>query len=193
MFSSSEPKQNFNRPSRSAVRSRDDARDSVGSCCHDGPAHMIYVKILDMSEHDQPLGFLMYQLMAALRPHVNAELRPLGIGLAEFVCMRNISMWPDQSNAELARRANVTPQAMSLVLRALEDRALIARPEAVPSGRSLPARLTRKGAALLKRAEKSVQVADARLLDALTPAERNELKRLLYVSSSRYLNETSSA
>jgi DNA-binding MarR family transcriptional regulator len=148
--------------------------------------------MLDMAEYDQPLGFLMYQLMAALRPHVNAELRPLGIGLAEFVCMRNISMWPDQSNAELARRANVTPQAMSLVLRALEDMGLIARPEAV-SGRSLPARLTRKGATLLKRAEKAVQVADARLLDALTPAERDELKRLLYVSSSRYLNDAASA
>jgi DNA-binding MarR family transcriptional regulator len=148
--------------------------------------------MLDMAEYDQPLGFLMYQLMAALRPHVNAELRPLGIGLAEFVCMRNISMWPDQSNAELARRANVTPQAMSLVLRALEDMGLIVRPEAV-SGRSLPARLTRKGATLLKRAEKAVQVADARLLDALTPAERDELKRLLYVSSSRYLNDAASA
>jgi DNA-binding MarR family transcriptional regulator len=148
--------------------------------------------MLDMAEYDQPLGFLMYQLMAALRPHVNAELRPLGIGLAEFVCMRNISMWPDQSNAELARRANVTPQAMSLVLRALEDMGLIARPDAV-SGRSLPARLTRKGATLLKRAEKAVQVADARLLDALTPAERDELKRLLYVSSSRYLNDAASA
>jgi DNA-binding MarR family transcriptional regulator len=149
--------------------------------------------MLDMAECDQPLGFLLYQMMAALRPHVNAELRPLGIGLAEFVCMRNISMWPDQSNAELARRANVTPQAMSLVLRALEDTGLIARPEAVSSGRSLPARLTRKGATLLKRAEKAVQVADALLLDTLTPAERDELKRLLYVSSSRFLKDAASA
>jgi DNA-binding MarR family transcriptional regulator len=146
-----------------------------------------YVKMLDMAEHDQPLGFLLYQLMAALRPQVNAELRPLGIGLAEFVCLRSISMWPDRSNAELARRANVTPQAMSLVLRALEDMGLISRPEAVSSGRSMPARLTRKGATLLKRAEKAVKAADAQLLDALTPAERDELKRLLYVTSSKLL------
>ena len=128
---------------------------------------LIYVKMLDMAEYDQPLGFLLYQMMAALRPHVNAELRPLG--------------------------ANVTPQAMSLVLRALEDTGLIARPEAVSSGRSLPARLTRKGATLLKRAEKAVQVADAQLLDTLTPAERDELKRLLYVSSSRFLKDAASA
>ncbi len=156
--------------------------------------HLNRVKMLDMAEdHDQPLGFLLYQLMAALRPRVNAELRPLGIGLAEFVCMRSISMWPDRSNAELARRANVTPQAMSLVLRALEDRDLITRPEAVPSGRSLPARLTRKGVSLLKRAEKAVQVADAGLMGALTPAERDELKRLLYVTSSNFLTDATSA
>jgi DNA-binding MarR family transcriptional regulator len=155
---------------------------------------VIYVKMIDMADYDdQPLGFLLYQLMAALRPHVNAELRPLGIGLAEFVCMRNLSMWPDQSNAELARRANVSPQAMNLVLRALQDMDLIARPEGASSGRSLPARLTRKGVALLKRAEAAVQVADARLLDALAPADRDELKRLLYVSSSRYLKNAASA
>jgi DNA-binding MarR family transcriptional regulator len=155
---------------------------------------LVYVKMIDMAEHDdQPLGFLLYQLMAALRPRVNAELRPLGIGLAEFVCMRSISMWPDRSNAELARRANVTPQAMNLVLRALEDMGLIARPEAVSSGRALPARLTRKGTSLLKRAEKAVQVADAGLLGTLTPAERDELKRLLYVSTSRALKDTASA
>ena len=155
---------------------------------------MMYVKIIDVAEHDdQPLGFLLYQLMAALRPRVNAELRPLGIGLAEFVCMRSISMWPDRSNAELARRANVTPQAMNLVLRTLEGMGLIARPEAISSGRSLPARLTRKGAGLLKRAEKAVQAADAGLLDGLTPAERDELKRLLYVSTSRSLKDPASA
>ncbi|MET0456154.1 MAG: MarR family transcriptional regulator [Mycobacterium sp.] len=136
---------------------------------------------------DQPLGFLLYQVMAALRPQVNAELRPLGIGLAEFVCMRNLSMWPDQSNAELARRASVTPQAMNLVIRSLQDMGLIARPEAASSGRSLPARLTRKGVALLKRAEAAVLVADARLLDELAPADRDELKRLLYVTSMQSL------
>ena len=102
-------------------------------------------------------------------------------------------MWPDRSNAELARRANVTPQAMNLVLRALEDMGLIARPKATTSGRALPARLTRKGASLLKRAEKAVQVADAGLLGALTPTEGDELKRLLYVTSSKLLVDATSA
>jgi DNA-binding MarR family transcriptional regulator len=145
--------------------------------------------MVDMSGHsDQPLGFLLYQMMSTLRPLVNAELRPLGIGLAEFVCMRNLSMWPGQSNAELARRASVTPQAMNLVLKALEDTGLIVRPGAVPGARAMPARLTRKGVALLKRAEPAVLTADATLMEKLTPADRDELKRLLYVASSQSAN-----
>ncbi|MBS1695730.1 MAG: MarR family transcriptional regulator [Actinobacteria bacterium] len=136
--------------------------------------------MVDVPEYeDQPLGYLLYRTMATLRPYVTTELRPLGIGLPEFVCMRNLSLWPAQSNAELARHANVSPQAMNLVLRGLQDMGAVARPAAVSSGRALPARLTSKGKALLKRAEAAVQVADERLLAALTAAERHELKRLL--------------
>ena len=129
---------------------------------------------------DQPLGFLLYQVTATLRPHVTEELQPLGLGLPEFVCLRNLSMWPSQSNAELARRSNVSPQAMNKVVRDLQERGAIARPDSVSSGRRLPARLTPKGRALLKRAERAVRTADERLLAGLSPAERHQLKRLLH-------------
>lgn len=133
---------------------------------------------------DQPLGFLLYQVTATLRPHVIAELQPLGIGLPEFVCLRNLSMWPSQSNAELARRSNVSPQAMNKVVHDLQDMGAITRPASVPSGRSLPARLTPKGRALLKRAEQAVRNADEQLLAGLTPTERHQLKRLLHAIDS---------
>jgi DNA-binding MarR family transcriptional regulator len=134
-----------------------------------------------MRDHeDQPLGFLLYQVTATLRPHVTAELQPLGVGLPEFVCLRNLSMWPAQSNAELARRSNVSPQAMNKVVRDLQDMGAITRPATVPSGRNLPAQLTAKGRALLKRAEAAVRAADERLLAGLTPTERHQLKKLLH-------------
>ena len=131
------------------------------------------------SFEDQPLGYLLYRVMALLRPEVMAELGPLGLGLPEFVCMRILSMSPGRSSAELARDTNVSPQAMNLVLRGLEDMGAVARPASVPSGRALPAQLTTKGRALLKRAEAAVHVADERILARLTPAERREFKRFL--------------
>src|SRR5271155_5549248 len=52
---------------------------------------------------DEPLGFLLYRVMAALRPQVAAELKPLGVGLPEFVCMRILAKHPGLTGAELAR------------------------------------------------------------------------------------------
>lgn len=145
--------------------------------------------MFDMSEcEDQPLGYLLYRMMSVLRPQVAAELGPLGLGLPEFVCLRVLSLSPGLSSAELARGTNVSPQAMNLVLRGLQDMGAVTRPAAVSSGRALPARLTAKGRALLKRAEAAVHVADERLLGPLTPEQRREFKRLLHAVGSQALD-----
>ena len=142
--------------------------------------------MIDMSERDDlPLGYLLQRAMALLRPQVTAELRPLGLGLPQFVCMRILSTWPGRSSAELARDTNVTPQAMDQMLSGLEDAGVVARPEVVSSGRARPAKLTAKGRALLKRAEAAVRVADGEILIDLTPVEQRQLKRLLYALGSR--------
>jgi DNA-binding MarR family transcriptional regulator len=136
--------------------------------------------MVDMTElEDQPLGYLMYRVVAVLQPAVSAELKPLGLTLPEFVCLRVLSIFPGQSNAELARKTNVSPQAMNNVLRGLQERGAVDRPASVASGRALPARLTTEGATLLKRAEAAVQVAEDNVLANLHKAQRRELKRLL--------------
>jgi DNA-binding MarR family transcriptional regulator len=129
--------------------------------------------------HDQPLGYLLYRIMAALRPAASAELKPLGLTLTEFVCLRILSMAPGRSSAELARDTNVSPQAMNTVLRGLQDAGVVERPASVPSGRALPAHLTTEGRALLKRAEAAVRTADDRVLAGLTPQQRREFIELI--------------
>lgn len=133
---------------------------------------------------DAPLGYLLHRVGAALRPEVSAALRPLGLSLAEFVCMRILSLYPGRSSAELSRHANVTPQAMNTVLRKLEELGAVTRPASVPSGRALPATLSSSGRALLKRAETAVHEADARILGQLSAAEQREFKRMLGVLGS---------
>jgi DNA-binding MarR family transcriptional regulator len=142
--------------------------------------------MVEMSEsEDQPLGFLVRRLMARLRPEAATALRPLGLGLPEFVCLRILETYPGRTSAELARHTHVTAQAMNLVLHELEDLGAVTRPETAPSGRALPAQLTRKGRALLKRAEEAVEAAEDRILAHLSPAERRELKRLLHRAGDR--------
>jgi len=136
--------------------------------------------MIDMDRpEEEPLGYLMYRVMAALRPAVTVELAPLGLGLPEFVCLRILSTLPGLSNAELARDTNVSPQAMNNVLRGLQDRGIVSRPASVSSGRALPAELTAKGKALLKQAEAAVRIADKEVLANLTSAQQRELRRLL--------------
>ena len=110
--------------------------------------------MIDMSEflEDQPLGYLLHRVANALRSEVTSTvLEPLGLAFPQYICMRILSKFPDRSNAELARDTNVSPQAMNMVLRGLEDRGLVTRPASVSSGRSLPAQLTREGRAVVEK------------------------------------------
>jgi DNA-binding MarR family transcriptional regulator len=135
-----------------------------------------------MNEHleDQPLGFLLHRVHNALRAEVTTTvLDPLGLTFPQYICMRILSHFPDRSNAEMARDTNVSPQAMNMVLKALEERGLVGRPASVSSGRSLPAALTREGRALLKKTEAGVRAAEDRLMASLSGRQRAEFKQVL--------------
>jgi DNA-binding MarR family transcriptional regulator len=136
--------------------------------------------MIDMgTTENAPLGYLLHQVMATLRPEVAAALTPFGLSLPEFVCMRMLSMAPGASSAELARLGNVSPQAMNTVLHRLENAQQVTRPASVASGRALPASLTGDGRTLLRRAESAVREADARVLAKLSASEQREFKRML--------------
>jgi DNA-binding MarR family transcriptional regulator len=133
----------------------------------------------ELSE-DQPLGYLLSRVGNALRSEVTATvLDPLGLAFPQYICMRILSKYPGRSNADLARYTHVTPQAMNMVLRRLEERGLVTRPVTVASGRSLPAQLTPEGEKLLKRTDTGVRAAERKLLAALSTEERREFKRML--------------
>ncbi len=128
---------------------------------------------------DPPLGYLLFQAMAALRPEVSAGLSPLGLSLPEFVCLRMLSTSPGLSSAELARLGNVSPQAMNTVLQRLETAQLVTRPASVASGRALPASLTTNGRTILKQAEAAVRDADAKVMAKLSTSQQRDFKRML--------------
>lgn len=137
--------------------------------------------MLDMSDRDDaPLGYLLHRLASALRADVTATvLEPLDLTFPQYVCMRILSRRPGQSNAELARDVMVSPQAMNIVVRGLQERGLVARPATVASGRSLPAELTREGRALLARTGDGIRAAEQRVLGGLSEQDQRELRRIL--------------
>jgi DNA-binding MarR family transcriptional regulator len=129
---------------------------------------------------EEPLGYLLYRVASALRAEVTATaLDPVGLSFPQYICMRILSKYPERSNAELARDTGVSPQAMNMVLRSLEERALVTRPASVESGRSLPAKLTRAGVELLARTDIGVRAAEQRLMVDLSAEQRREFRRIL--------------
>lgn len=143
---------------------------------------LICVNIVDMGDpvDELPLGYLLHRAAMALRSEVTSTvLEPLDLTFAQYLCMRLLSKAPGLSNAELARELNVSPQAMNMVVRGLQDRGLVARPTSVASGRALPTELTREGVAILKRTDSGVRAAERQVLGNLADDERSQLKRIL--------------
>ncbi len=137
--------------------------------------------MLDMIDGThQPLGYLLSRVANALRAELTATvLEPLDLTFPQYLCMRMLSHSPGKSNAELARDGNVSPQAMNMVVRGLQERGLVTRPATVESGRSLPAELTREGMALLKRTDPGLNKAEQRVLAPLSEQDQRNLRRIL--------------
>jgi DNA-binding MarR family transcriptional regulator len=137
--------------------------------------------MVDMADDtNRPLGYLLNRAATRLRAEVTAGvLEPLDLTFPQYICMRMLSHAPGQSNAEMARDLCVSPQAMNMVVRGLQDRGLVTRPATVASGRSLPTDLTRAGLALLARTDDGVREAEQTVLAPLSKRDQTHLRRLL--------------
>lgn len=137
--------------------------------------------MIDMAHTgDEPLGYLLQRLAMSLRAEVtSAALDPVGLSFPQYICMRILSTSPGRSNAELARDVSVSPQAMNMVVRGLQDRGLVTRPATVSAGRSLPAELTRDGIGLLAQTDAGVRDAERKVLAPLNERDRRQFRRLL--------------
>ena len=92
--------------------------------------------------------------------------------------MRVLSFRPGRSSAELARDINVSPQAMNIVLRGLQD-AGGHTPRQGVLGPSVTGSADGRRQGTVEAHGSRGGVADERVMANLTPAERREFKRIL--------------
>ncbi|WP_219414792.1 MarR family winged helix-turn-helix transcriptional regulator [Pseudonocardia nigra] len=110
------------------------------------------------------IGYQLKKLDTALRAEMEAALRPHGLGVTQYACLELLDQQPGLSNAELARGAFVTRQAMNVVLRGLQDDGLVHRADTADHGRARPATLTSAGRARLTSGRHAVLAVEARML-----------------------------
>jgi DNA-binding MarR family transcriptional regulator len=120
----------------------------------------------------EPLAIQLYRLFTTRRARTSSALEPLSLSFSQYVCLQLLDAAPHQSNAELARAAGVTPQAMNGVVRRMQSAGLIDRPDDASSGRARPAHLTGSGRKTLMRADAAVRQAEQQTLSGLTDSQR---------------------
>ena len=110
---------------------------------------------------------------------VIAVLAVVPLVTASNAVLNFLEIEPGASNAELARRAFVTPQTMQAILVSLERAGLISRTPHPEHGRIQMTKLTAKGRKALEAASGIVADAEARLRDAAAPLDPREVAATL--------------
>ena len=132
------------------------------------------------------VGYLVYRVERRLRARLDEELRLHGVSTPEYVTLSLLRERDGLSCAQLARWAMVTPQAMNLVISALERRKLIRRRPDPRHRRVLRASVTPKGLELLARCDHSMDGIEADMLGDLAP-ETVEIVRTALASCAHSL------
>ncbi len=114
----------------------------------------------------------------ALQARVDRELAGLGLTMRHLGALGHLSLRPELSYSDLARRAGVTTPSMHATVRALEELGAVRRAELGPGH---PARLevTAPGRKLLDRAKIIVGDLEQELLGDLGDEQRDTLSRVL--------------
>jgi DNA-binding MarR family transcriptional regulator len=134
------------------------------------------------------VGYLIYMVERRLRARLDEEMRAHhGVSTTEYVTLSVLRERDGLSCAQLARLAFVTPQAMNLVVSALERRGLVRRRPDPRHRRVLRTSVTPKGQRQLERCDRSMDRIEADML-ADIPAEQVELVRTTLRGFARSLD-----
>ena len=125
---------------------------------------------------DQSVGYALKRAQHALHGAMDGELRDYGLSVSQYACLEILASRPRISNADLARDAFVSRQAMHQLLTGLQATGLVS---AVGEGRGRRYALTAEGRTRLRKASSTVAAIEQRMLATLSPAEREQLHRQL--------------
>ena len=132
---------------------------------------------LRLEDSDTPtLLYLVGRIDRVVRRHINDAVKGRGLSVNQYTTLSVLDRRSGLSNAQLARRALVSPQSMNEVLLTLERRGLVRRRAHPEHGRILQTRLTAKGRRLLAACDAEVHQVEARMIGDLSPGEQAALR-----------------
>ncbi len=115
------------------------------------------------------VSYLVYRVERHLRTRLDRAFAPHGVTTTEYVTLSVLREQDGLSSAQLARLAFVTPQAMNLVISALERRQLVDRRPDPGHGRVLRTSVTPTGRTILGLCDREMDLIEADMLGDLDP------------------------
>jgi DNA-binding MarR family transcriptional regulator len=133
----------------------------------------------DGAEHGPTLLYLVGRVDRVVRRAIQDALRDKDVSVNQYTTLSVLQRRSGLSNAQLARRALVSPQSMNEVLLTLEQRGLVRRRAHPDHGRILQAQLTAKGRKLLAVCDQRVHEVEARMVAGMSAREQKVLRDAL--------------
>ena len=132
------------------------------------------------SEDASPrVTYLFGRLNRVLRKRLGDVLRPFDVSVAQYTTLSVLHARGNLSNAELAKRAFITPQAMNEVMQGLEARKLVARRPSSSHGRIVQLLLTQRGLDLLRECNQAALQLEQSMLAGLSERDSARLREAL--------------
>ena len=128
---------------------------------------------------DPRISYVVARLERTIRRSINDRVSVYGLTVLQYTTLSVLGRRGELSNAQLARRAYMSPQAMSEVIEALESKGLIKRSQHPSHRRVYPATLTAKGRKVLGSCEGLVDGLETEMLAGLTAADQARLRESL--------------
>lgn len=131
------------------------------------------------ADDGQSLGMVLKRAEQTLLRAKSSALKPVGLSLAQYVALVQLDQRPASTGSDLARACLVTPQAMMVVLKTLEEQGLIVRTPHDRHRNVLEVHFTAAGHEILHTARTHAEPVERRFLTAMSKQEQAILRTLL--------------
>ncbi|HTX32852.1 MAG TPA: MarR family transcriptional regulator [Solirubrobacteraceae bacterium] len=129
------------------------------------------------AQSDGPrISYVIARLERAIRRAINDRVSRYGLTVLQYTTLSVLGRRGGLSNAQLARRAYMSPQSMSEVIEALEAKGFVERRPHPNHRRVFPATLTAEGRRVLDECEQAVDQMEREMLAGLSPIIQEHLR-----------------
>jgi DNA-binding MarR family transcriptional regulator len=130
------------------------------------------------------LIYLVGRVNQGITREMRSRLAPWDLSVPEFTALSVLANRPGLSNAQLARRAMITPQSMLLILSKLERRELVRRELDPHHQRILRAELTPAGRDLLAEGDRVIGDIQDQILDGIPEPQQRVVMDVLQAAAA---------